>query len=66
MAATESWLASSTAKLFLQLAIATICLMRWLYNYGLITNKATDRFFRWAKLLEQEADRLIAAKIRHD
>jgi len=52
MAATESWLASSTAKLFLRLAIATISLMRWLYNYGLITNKATDRFFRWAKLLE--------------
>jgi len=40
--------------------------MRWLYNYGLITNKATDRFFRWAKLLEQEADRLMAGKIRHD
>jgi hypothetical protein len=66
MAATESWLASSTAKLFLRLAIATISLMRWLYNYGLITNKATDRFFRWAKLLEQEADRLMAGKIRHD
>ena len=66
MAFIEFWLTSSTAKLFLRLAITTISMMRWLYNYGLITNKATDRFFRCAKLLEQEADRLIAAKIRHD
>ena len=66
MAFIEFWLTSSTARLFLRLAITTICMMRWLYNYGLTTNKATNRFFRCAKLLEQEADRLIAAKIRHD
>jgi hypothetical protein len=65
MASIEFWLAFSAAKLFLRLAIATIRMMRWLYNYGLITNEATDRFFRCAKLLEQEADRLMAGKVRH-
>ena len=66
MASIESWLAFSTAKLFLRLAIAIIRTLRWLYNYGLITNEATDKFFRCAKLLEKEADRLMAGKIRHD
>jgi hypothetical protein len=64
MASIESLLASSAAKLFLRLAITTIRTMRWLYAYGLITNAATDRFFRCAKLLEQGADRLMAGKIR--
>jgi hypothetical protein len=66
MASAESWLASFTAQLFLRLAIATIRTMRWLFSYGLITKGATDRFFRCAKFLEKEADRLMAGRLRHD
>jgi hypothetical protein len=66
MASIESWLLSGAAKLFLRLAIATIRMMRWLYNRGLISEGATDQFFRCAKHFEHQADRLMTGKIRHD
>ena len=52
------WLISCAARFLLRLAMVTIRLMRWLYNYRLIGQPATERFFRAAKWLERRADSL--------
>ena len=46
----------------LLLAVATIRLMQWLYRYRVISEPATEPFFRTAKRLELYADQLVAWK----
>ena len=58
----KSVLVSLMARSLLQLAMATIRLMQWLYRHRLISEPATERFFRTAKRLELYADQLVAWK----
>ena len=58
----KSILVSLMARSLLQLAVATIRLMQWLYRYRVISEPATEPFFRTAKRLELYADQLVAWK----
>jgi hypothetical protein len=48
----------------LRSALAIIRVMRWLFNHGLIGHKGADRFFRTAKVVERQADRLLMTRNR--
>ncbi len=49
---------SVVARLLYWMAIATIHLMQNLYNQRMINADGAQRFFRLAKIIEQQADRL--------
>ena len=49
----RAFLIPLAARLLLRLAVATIRLMQWLYRHRLISEQATERFFRTAKRLER-------------
>jgi hypothetical protein len=61
MISLRSWLNSAAACLLLQLAVATIRLMQWLYGHRLISRPAVEHFFRAAKWLERQADWLTGS-----
>jgi len=60
----RAFLIPLAARLLLRLAVATIRLMQWLYRHRLISEQATERFFRTAKRLERHADQLVAGEKR--
>ena len=53
MMSLRSWLSSLTARCLLQLAVATIRFMQWLYGHRLISRGAVEHFFQVAKWLER-------------
>ena len=56
------WFNSHAARLLLWVAVGAIRLMQWLYRNRIIGQPATERFFRFAKWLERQADLLTTGR----